>query len=160
MPGNIGEVITRGPHVMKGYLNLPEANEEAFRNGWFHTGDMVRIDEDGFITIVDRKDDMIISGGENIYPREIENVLYTHPKIKEVVVFGIPDEKWVESVCAAVILRENETLTEEEIINYCKENLASYKKPRKVRFCESFPKSPVGKILKEELKRAFLKEVI
>ena len=157
--GSTGEVITRGPHVMKGYLNLPEANEEAFKNGWFHTGDIARIDEEGFITIVDRKKDMVISGAENIFPREIEIVLNTHPKIKEVAVFGIPDEKWGESVCAGVILQENETLTEEEVISYCKQNLASYKKPRKVIFYKSFPKNPIGKILKEELKKEFWKGV-
>jgi fatty-acyl-CoA synthase len=159
LPGGTGEVVTRGPHVMKGYLNLPEANEEAFKNGWFHTGDIARIDEDGFITIVDRKKDMIVSGAENIYPREIEIVLNTHPKIQEVSVFGIPDEKWGESVCAGVILKENETLTEEEVISYCKQNLASYKKPRKVIFYKSFPKNPVGKTLKEELKKEFWKGV-
>jgi acyl-CoA synthetase (AMP-forming)/AMP-acid ligase II len=155
MPGGIGEVITRGPHVMKEYLNLQEANEEAFRNGWFHTGDVARIDEDQFITIVDRKKDMIISGGENIYPREIEVVLQTHPKIKEVTVFGIPDPKWGESVCAGVIPKENERVTEEEVISYVKENLASYKKPKKVVFYDSFPKNSVGKVLKSELKKTF-----
>jgi acyl-CoA synthetase (AMP-forming)/AMP-acid ligase II len=151
-PGGTGEVITRGPHVMKGYLNLPEANQESFKNGWFHTGDIARIDEGGFITIAGRKKDMIISGGENIYPREIELVLNTHPKIGEATVFGIPDEKWGESVCAAVILKPNETLLEEEIITYCKENLASYKKPRKVIFCRSFPRNTTGKVIKEKMK--------
>jgi acyl-CoA synthetase (AMP-forming)/AMP-acid ligase II len=158
-PGGTGEVVTRGPHLMKGYLNLPKANEEAFRNGWFHTGDVAQVDEGGFITIAGRKTEMIISGAENIYPREIEIVLNTHPKIKEVSVFGIPDEKWGESVCAGVILKENETLTEEEVIGYCRQNLASYKKPRKVIFYKSFPKNPVGKILKEELKKEFWKGV-
>jgi fatty-acyl-CoA synthase len=151
-PGGTGEVITRGPHVMKGYLNLPEANEESFRNGWFHTGDIARIDGEGFITIVGRKKDMIISGGENIYPREIELVLTTHPKVREATVFGMPDEKWGESVCAAVILKPDETLTEEEVIRYCKENLASYKKPKKVIFCESFPRNTTGKVMKEKMK--------
>ena len=153
LPGQTGEIVTRGPHVMKEYLNLPGETEEAFRNGWFHTGDVARIDEDGFMTIVDRKKDVIISGAENIYPKEIEDVLHSHPKIKEAAVFGIPDEKWGESVCAAVILKEKESLSEEEIIGYCKENLASYKKPRTVRFYESFPKNPLGKVQKEELKK-------
>ena len=152
-PGNSGEVVTRGPHVMKEYLNLPGATEEAFRNGWFHTGDVARIDEERFITIVDRKKDMIISGAENIYPREIEVVLQGHPKISEVAVYGIPDEKWGESVCAAVVLRKGEVLTDEEVIRYCKENLASYKKPKKVIFVTSLPKNSIGKILKEELKK-------
>jgi fatty-acyl-CoA synthase len=151
-PGETGEVITRGPHIMKGYLNLPEANQEAFRNGWFHTGDIARIDADGFITIVGRKKEMIIRGGENIYPREIELVLNSHPKIKEAAVFGIPDEKWGESVCAGIILQPNESLTEAEVIHYCKENLASYKKPRRVIFCLSFPRNSTGKVIKEELR--------
>jgi fatty-acyl-CoA synthase len=152
-PGQTGEVVTRGPHVMKEYLNLADETEKAFKSGWFHTGDVARIDEEGFITIVDRKKDVIISGAENIYPKEIENVLHSHPKIKEAAVFGIPDEKWGESVCAAVILKENESLTEEEVIGYCKENLASYKKPRTVRFYGSLPRNPVGKVQKEELKK-------
>jgi acyl-CoA synthetase (AMP-forming)/AMP-acid ligase II len=159
LPGNAGEVVTRGPHLMKGYLNLPKANEGAFRNGWFHTGDVAQIDEDRFITIAGRKTEMIISGGENIYPREIEIVLSANPKISEVVVFGIPDEKWGESVCAGVILKEGESLTEEEVIKYCKENLASYKKPRKVVFCSSFPKNPLGKVQKEELKKQVLEGI-
>ena len=158
-PRGTGEVVTRGPHLMKGYLNLPKANEEAFRNGWFHTGDVAQIDEDRFITIAGRKTEMIISGGENIYPREIEIVLNTHPEISEVAVFGIPDEKWGESVCAAVILKEGKTLTEEKVINYCKENLASYKKPRKVVFCTAFPKNPVGKVQKDELKKQVLEGI-
>jgi fatty-acyl-CoA synthase len=159
LPGEAGEVITRGPHVMKGYLNLPEANRESFKNGWFHTGDIARIDEEGFITLVGRKKDMIISGGENIYPREIEMVLNGHPKIREATVFGIPDEKWGESVCAAVILKPNEALTEEEIIRYCKENLASYKKPKKVIFCQSFPRNMTGKVIKEKMREIVSKEI-
>jgi len=157
--GKPGEVITRGPHIMKGYLNLPEVNEEAFKNGWFHTGDIAVMDADGFITIVDRKKDVIISGGENIYPREVEQVLWSHPKIREAVVFGLPDEKWGEAVCAAVVLDEKEMLSEQEIINYCKGNLANYKKPKKVFFMQSFPRNPSGKIIKEELKKAFAKTI-
>lgn len=152
-PGQTGEVVTRGPHVMKEYLNLAVETEKAFKSGWFHTGDVARIDEQGFITIVDRKKDVIISGAENIYPKEIEIVLHSHPKIKEAAVFGIPDEKWGESVCAAIILKENERITEEEIISYCKENLAAYKKPRTVRFVESLPRNPLGKVRKDELKK-------
>ncbi len=152
-PGRTGEIVTRGPHVMKEYLNLADETEKAFKNGWFHTGDVARVDQEGFITIVDRKKDVIISGAENIYPKEIENVLNKHPKIKEAAVFGIPDEKWGESVCAAVILKEDGSLTEEEIISYCKENLASYKKPRTVRFYDSLPRNPLGKVQKGELKK-------
>jgi len=156
--GGTGEVITRGPHVMKGYLNLPEADRESFRNGWLHTTDIARIDEEGFITIIGRTKDMIISGGENIYPREIESVLNSHPKIMEAAVFGVPHPKWVESVCAAIILKKGETLTQEEVIEYCKENLASYKKPTRVIFCDSFPRNTTGKILKAELRERVLEE--
>ena len=154
-PGEAGEIVTRGPHVMKGYLNLPDENKKAFKGGWFHTGDIARLDEDGFLTIVDRKKDLIISGGENIYPKEIEEVLLSHPKIKEASVFGIPDDKWGESVCAAVILEDNESLGEAEVISFCKENLASYKKPRTVKFFKSFPKNTLGKVQKQQLKEYF-----
>jgi acyl-CoA synthetase (AMP-forming)/AMP-acid ligase II len=156
LPGQTGEVITKGPHVMQGYLNLPEANRESFRNGWFHTTDVAQIDAEGFITIVGRKKDLIISGGENIYPREIELVLNSHPKILEAAVFGVPHPKWGESVCAAVILKKGETPTEGDIVEYCKENLASYKKPTKVFFCESFPRNTTGKIIKDKLKEIVL----
>jgi len=152
-PGETGEIITRGPHVMKGYLNIPDENEKAFKGGWFHTGDIARLDEDGFLTIVDRKKDLIISGGENIYPKEIEDVLHTHDKIKEVVVFGIPDEKWGETVCAAVVLKDGASLTGDEVIQFCRENLAGYKKPRKVVFRKDFPKNSLGKVLKDVLKK-------
>jgi acyl-CoA synthetase (AMP-forming)/AMP-acid ligase II len=145
---------------MKGYLNLPDENEKAFKGGWFHTGDIARLDEDGFLTIVDRKKDLIISGGENIYPKEIEDVLHTHDKIKEVVVFGIPDEKWGESVCAAVILMDDASLTGDEVIQYCRENLAGYKKPRKVVFRKDFPKNSLGKVLKDVLKKDVLERKV
>ena len=156
-PNEPGEVVTKGPHVMREYLNLPEANREAFKNGWFHTGDIARMDEDGFITIVDRKKDMIISGGENIYPREIELILNAHPKIKESVVFGLPDDQWGESVCAGITLVGQETLTEEEITAYVREHLASYKKPKKIVFCDEFPRNTIGKVLKDKIKESVIK---
>lgn len=156
-PGEIGEIVTRGPHVMSGYLKRAEETEEAFKKGWYHTGDMATSDDEGFITIVDRKRDMIISGGENIYPKEIEDVLGSHPAVLEVAVFGIPDEKWVESVCAAIVLKSGMKASEAEIIDYCKKNLASYKKPKVVTFVDSLPKNELGKTLKKVLKAPYWK---
>ena len=154
-PGGVGEVITRGPHVMKGYLNLPEENAQ-LADGWYRTGDMARVDEDGFLTIIGRKEDMIISGGENIYPREVERVLLTHPGIADAAVFGIPDNKWGHLVCAAVIARDRQSLTESELTEFCKQRLASYKKPSRIGFFDSFPVSTSGKVLKDRLREAFL----
>jgi fatty-acyl-CoA synthase len=139
---------------MKGYYKDPEATEEALRGGWLHTGDMGRMDEEGFLYIVDRKKDMIISGGENIYPREIEELLYGHPKIQDAAVVGIPHSLWGESVKAFVVLKAGQRMTEEEVIEYCKSHLASYKKPRSVRFVDSLPRNPSGKVLKTKLREA------
>ena len=151
-PGEVGEAVYRSPHIMTEYYKDPERTAQAFEGGWFHSGDMVRIDEDGYIYFVERKDDMIISGGENIYPTEIEEVLYTHPKVMEAAVVGVPDEKWGETPKAFIVLKEGETATEQEIIDYCKERLAGYKKPTKVEFVDSLPKSAVGKILRKVLR--------
>lgn len=152
-PGQVGEIILRGVTVMKEYWNNPEATRKAFHEGWFHTGDLATKDEDGFVNIVDRKKDMIISGAENIYPKEIEDVLYNHPKILEVAVIGVPDEKWGELVKAIVVTKPGLQMTEEEVIDYCKERLASYKKPRIVAFVDELPKNPSGKVLKTELRK-------
>jgi acyl-CoA synthetase (AMP-forming)/AMP-acid ligase II len=150
--GKSGEILFRAPSVMKGYYKNPEATAEALKGGWLHTGDVGKFDEEGFLYIVDRKKDMIISGGENIYPREIEEVLASHPKIFEVAVYGVPDRKWGESVKATVVLKEGEIMTEEEVINCCLANLARFKKPRSVEFTDSLPRSASGKILKRELR--------
>ncbi len=150
--GEVGEVICRGPNIMKGYYKDPKATEEALRGGWLHTGDMGRMDEEGFLYIVDRKKDMIISGGENIYPREIEELLYRHPKIQEAAVVGVPHPLWGETVKAFVVLKTGEGMTEEEVIEYCKSHLASYKKPRSVKFVDSLPRNPSGKVLKTKLR--------
>lgn len=155
--GEVGEIVYRGPTVMKEYYNDPEATAEAFRGGWFHSGDLVRQDEDGYIYVVDRKKDMIISGGENIYPAEIEEVLYTHPKILESAVIGVPDPDWGESVKAIVVPKQGETLTEEDIIEHCKKNLASYKKPKSVDFVDVLPRNPQGKVLKFVLREKYKK---
>ena len=153
--GDVGEIVYRGPTVMKEYYKNPEATAEAFRGGWFHSGDLVRMDDEGFIYVVDRKKDMIISGGENIYPAEIEQVLNRHPKIAESAVIGVVDEKWGEVVKAYIVLRSGETMTEEEIILYCQENLASYKKPKYVSFVEELPRNASGKIVKTVLRKNY-----
>jgi len=150
-PGEVGELIIKGPQVMKGYWNLPEQTAQTLRNGWLHTGDMGRMDEDGYFYIVDRKKDMIIAGGYNIYPREVEEVLYDHPKVQEAVVAGIPDEYRGETVKAYLVMKEGQTATEEEIISFCKERMAPYKVPKRVQFRTELPKSAVGKLLRRML---------
>ncbi|MFQ5515628.1 MAG: long-chain fatty acid--CoA ligase [Myxococcota bacterium] len=150
-PGEAGEICIRGHNVMKGYLKQREATLEALRGGWFHTGDIGIRDEDGAYRIVDRKKDMILRGGFNVYPREIEEVLYAHPAIVEAAVIGIPDEKLGEEVKAHVVLAPEQPLGAKELIAYCKERLAAYKYPRVVEFHDSLPKGPTGKILKREL---------
>jgi acyl-CoA synthetase (AMP-forming)/AMP-acid ligase II len=150
-----GEVVIRAPFVMKEYWNRPDATEEAFDNGWFRTGDIAEIDEDGFIFIKDRIKDMIISGGENIYPAEIENVIIAHPAINEVAVIGLPDEKWGEIACAIVVGDEAQT-DEEGIISHCAEKLSRYKLPKKVVFIEVIPRNPAGKVLKRVLREQFI----
>lgn len=151
-PGKIGELLCRGPNVMLGYYKRPKATEEALRGGWLHTGDLARMDEEGYIFIVDRKKDLIISGGENIYPREIEEVLLEHPAIRDAAVIGSPDELWGEVVHAFVVLREGCTLDQEGVIQHCKGKLAGYKKPRRVTFLQEIPRNPSGKVLKERLR--------
>ncbi|MEW9677197.1 AMP-binding protein [Lentibacillus sp. L22] len=150
--GEIGEIVYRGPTVMKEYYNNPEATREAFRGGWFHSGDLVRMDEEGFIYVVDRKKDMIISGGENIYSAEIEEVLYTHPDILECAVIGVPDIHWGERVKAYIVMKPEKKLTEQEVIAYCKKSLASYKKPKEVEFIDTLPRNASGKVLKTTLR--------
>jgi long-chain acyl-CoA synthetase len=147
-----GEICIKGHNIMKGYYKKPEANEEAFKGGWFHSGDIGTRDEDGYYYIVDRKKDMIIRGGYNVYPREIEEVLYGHPAIGEAAVIGVPHESHGEEVKAVVAFKAGQSATSEQIIAYCKEKLAAYKYPRIVEFLDALPKGPTGKILKRELK--------
>jgi acyl-CoA synthetase (AMP-forming)/AMP-acid ligase II len=151
----IGELTVKSPAVMKGYWKMPEATEEALREGRFYTGDLCTVDEEGFIFIKDRKKDMIISGGMNIYPFEIENALLEHPAILDAAVIGIPDDVWGEAVCALVVLKEGGQATEEEIIEHIRRKLAGYKKPKKVEFVESIPRTLSGKILKKDLRRQY-----
>ena len=153
VPANTpGEIVVRGDIVMKGYWNQPEATAETLRHGWLHTGDVGHLDAEGYLYITDRKKDMIISGGANIYPREVEEILCTHPAVHEVAVIGVPDEKWGESVKAVVVLRGGAHATAAELIAYCQQHLASYKKPSSVEFRTELPKNAYGKILKRELR--------
>jgi long-chain acyl-CoA synthetase len=149
--GEVGEIVIRGHNIMKGYWERPEATEEAMRGGWFHSGDMARTDEDGYFFIVDRKKDLIIRGGYNVYPREVEEVLYEHPKIREAAVVGIPHDEWGEEIGAAVVTHEGEELEPAEVSEYVKERIAAYKYPRVVWFIDDLPKGPTGKILKREI---------
>lgn len=150
-PENVGEVVTRGLHVMKGYLHNPEATASAFTGDWLHTGDLGYFDEDGFLFIVSRKKELIIRGGYNVYPSEIENVLLAHPAIAEAAVVGIPDERLGEEVMAVVITRSTETLAEAELTVYCRERLAAYKCPRVFQFRSRLPKNTLGKVMKDQL---------
>lgn len=151
-PGTIGEIVHRGPHVMLGYWNDPERTAEAFRNGWFHSGDLGLFDEEGYLTVVDRKKDMIKTGGENVASREVEEVLYTHPAVREAAVVGIKDPVWIEAVTAAVVVREGSQLTAKELIAFCRQRLAGFKTPKRVAFLEQLPRNASGKILKRELR--------
>ena len=154
-PGEMGEIVTRSDMVMKGYWRNPEATAETIKNGWLHTGDMGYMDESGYLFIMDRSKDMIISGGENIYPREIEEVLVRHSAVREVAVIGIPDPKWGEAIKAVVALAEGQSATEEELISFCRDNIASYKKPKSVDFVDELPKNNYGKIVKRELRAKY-----
>jgi long-chain acyl-CoA synthetase len=149
--GEVGEIVIRGHNIMKGYWQRPEATAEAMRGGWFHSGDMARVDEDGYFYIVDRKKDLIIRGGYNVYPREVEEVLYEHPKIREAAVVGVPHDEWGEEIGAAVVLHEGEKLSAAEVSAYVKDRIAAYKYPRVVWFLDDLPKGPTGKILKREI---------
>jgi len=149
--GELGEIVLRGDNVLKGYYKNDAANATAFRNGWFHTGDIGYRDADGFYYIVDRKSDMIIRGGENIYPREIDEVLYQHPGVAAAAAVGVPDELYGEEVAAVIVLKPGASVSEQEVIDYCKARLADFKCPKTVRFVEDIPKGPTGKLLKREL---------
>jgi len=151
-PGQVGEIVCRGPNVMLGYHQDPEATARVLRRGWLHTGDLARVDEEGFFYVVDRIKDMIVSGGENIYPREIEEVLFSHPAIADAAVVGMPDPTWGESVRAFVVLRDGQHLDQEEVVAYCKKHLAGYKKPKRVDFVAAIPRNASGKALKRELR--------
>jgi long-chain acyl-CoA synthetase len=151
-------LIIQGPQVMKGYWKKPDETANSLRNGWLYTGDIAKMDEEGFFYIVDRKKDMILSGGYNVYPRDVDEVLFTHPKVVEACCIGIPHGSRGEQIKAFVVLKEGETATEKEIIDYCAANLAKYKLPTIVEFRKDLPKSNVGKVLRKILREEEMKK--
>ncbi len=150
--GELGEIVIRGHNIMKGYYNRPEATADAFRGGWFHTGDIGRIDEDGYIYIVDRVKDMVIRGGFNVYPREVEEILMTHPDVSLAAVIGVPDEQYGEEIKAFIVPKAEAAVSEQELVSWAKDNMASYKYPRSIEFRDTLPMNATGKILKIELR--------
>jgi len=153
--GEVGEIIGRSEAMMAGYWQMPEETARKLKNGWLHTGDLGKLDEDGYVYVVERKDDLIISGGVNVYPREIEEILYKHPAVSEASVIGLPDEHWGEVVTAVIVPRHGARVSEAEIIEFCAKSLAGYKKPKTAHFWKELPKSPQGKILKKEIRKRF-----
>ena len=151
--GEIGEIIVHSNRLMSGYWHLPEDTGNVLKNGWLYTGDLGYYDENAYIFIADRKKDMIITGGENVYPKEVEEVLYQHPAVYEAAVIGIPDPYWVECVHAMVVLHHDAKVTAEEIIHFCRDRMARFKAPKSVEFLADLPKSPQGKVLKRELRK-------
>ncbi len=154
-PGEIGEIVHRSPQLLDGYYNDPERTAEAFRGGWFHSGDLAVRDDEGYITIVDRKKDMIKSGGENVASREVEEMIFRIPEVSEVAVIGLPDPYWVEAVTAVIVLKEGQSLSEQQVVDFCKAGMAHFKVPKRVIFAEALPKNPSGKLLKRELRRRY-----
>jgi O-succinylbenzoic acid--CoA ligase len=150
-PGEAGEILVRGPTVTRGYFNRPDETARALAGGWLHTGDVGYLDAEGYLYVLDRRDDLIVSGGENVYPAEVEAVLQTHPAVLEAGVFGVPDARWGQSPAAVVVLRPGVTLTAEELIAYCRERLASYKTPVRMSFTAHLPRNAAGKLLRREL---------
>jgi acyl-CoA synthetase (AMP-forming)/AMP-acid ligase II len=151
-PNTVGEILVKAPGMMRGYWNNPEATRSAIVDGWYHSGDGGRLDEEGYLYIADRIKDMIISGGENIYPTEVENALLSHPAVAEAAVLGVPDEKWGEAVSAIIVLAPGQTVTDAELIDYLRAHLAGFKIPRRYRVVDSIPRTPTGKVQKFKLK--------
>ncbi|HSG05228.1 MAG TPA: AMP-binding protein, partial [Nitrospiria bacterium] len=150
-PGEVGELAVRGPQVMQGYWNKKDETRNVLQDGWLYTGDMAKMDEEGYFYIVDRKKDMIKTKGENVYPREIEEVLFRHPKVKDAVVVGLPDQFSVEAIKAYLVLKEGQKVSEEEILGHCRKELARFKVPKWVEFRDELPKTMVGKVLRRVL---------
>ena len=155
--GEVGEIVHRSPQLIRGYLHDPEKTSSAFEGGWFHSGDLAVMDDEGYITVVDRKKDMIKSGGENVSSREVEETLYLIEAVSEVAVIGLPDSKWIESVTAVIVMKRGQTLTEADIKVHCSKTLSSFKVPKRVIFTEALPKNPSGKVLKRELRNRYEK---
>jgi fatty-acyl-CoA synthase len=154
-PGEVGEIVHRSPHLMLGYFNDLEKTRAAFTGDWFHSGDLATIDEEGYISVVDRKKDMIKTGGENVASREVEEMIYRLSAVSEVAVIGLPDPKWVEAVTAVIVLKVGQTLSEAEVISHCNQHMASFKSPKRVVFAAALPKNPSGKLLKRELRTQY-----
>jgi fatty-acyl-CoA synthase len=147
-----GEICGKGPHALIMYFKEPEKTDEAMKGGWFHSGDIGVMDADRYITVADRKKDMIKTGGENVPTREVEDAIYLDKRVQEVAVIGLPDPKWVEVVAAVVVLKPGETMTDKELIAHCRNELAAFKCPKRVIFVDALPKTPTGKILKREMR--------
>jgi fatty-acyl-CoA synthase len=154
-PGEVGEIVHRSPHLMLGYFRDDERTRAAFEGDWFHSGDLATIDDEGFITVVDRKKDMIKSGGENVASREVEEMIYQLPQVSEVAVIGLADPRWVEAVTAVIVLKSGQSLSEAEVMAHCNKHMANFKSPKRVVFTDSLPKNPSGKLLKRELRKSF-----
>jgi fatty-acyl-CoA synthase len=154
-PGTVGEIVHRSPQAMIGYWNDPERTAATFRNGWFHSGDLGVMDEDGYLTVVDRKKDMIKSGGENVASKEVEECLFRHPAVAEAAVFGVPDPRWIEAVTACVVLRGGISATADELLAFARSELAGYKAPKRVHLVDELPKNPSGKVLKRNLRERY-----
>ncbi len=152
-PGEAGEIVLRGPTLTAGYYKRPEATAAAIRDGWLHTGDFGYVDGDGYLYVIDRRDDVIVSGGENVYPAEVEAALASHPAVREAGVFGVADAKWGQQVTAAVSLRPAAAASEEELRAYCRGRLAGYKVPKAIAFVAELPRNAAGKLLRRELRR-------
>lgn len=155
VPGAVGEIVHRSPQLLSGYFNDPEKTAAAFHGGWFHSGDLATVDEEGYITVVDRKKDMIKSGGENVASREVEETIYGLPQVSEVAVVGLPDPYWIEAVTAVVVVKAGQTLDEPAVIAHCKKHMAHFKVPKRVVFTDALPKNPSGKLLKRELRKKY-----
>src|SRR5678815_4598394 len=156
-PGEVGEIVHRSPHLMLGYFHHDERTKAAFDGGWFHSGDLATVDAEGYISVVDRKKDMIKSGGENVASREVEETIYRHPAVSEVAVIGLPDPYWIEAVTAVVVVKAGETLDEAALIAHCRQHMAHFKVPKRVVFTDALPKNPSGKLLKRELRGKYEK---
>jgi fatty-acyl-CoA synthase len=155
-PGEIGEIVHRSPHLMSGYYNDPDKTAAAFAGGWFHSGDLATVDDEGYITVVDRVKDMIKTGGENVASREVEETIYRLPQVSEVAVVGLPDPRWVEAVTAVIVVKDGEALSTETVLDHCAQSMAHFKAPKRVIFVDSLPRNPSGKLLKRELRQRYL----
>ncbi len=154
-PGEIGEIVHRSPHLLSGYYDAPDKTAAAFAGGWFHSGDLATVDDEGYITVVDRLKDMIKTGGENVASREVEEAIYRLPQVSEVAVVGLPDPRWIEAVAAIVVVKAGQTLAAEAVIEHCARSMAHFKVPKRVMFVDHLPRNPSGKLLKRELRQRY-----